>query len=505
MSETKKKRKASDSGLILPKIASIPVTQARSVYASFIEDNYGSSSDMRMSMLPQSVCIKPGIPIPFVLQYVLSYGVLPLGGVIEINGPPQSFKTAMSYEIGKRFIQYGGALNFLVTEAKISEDYAHSIMGYNHKTLNNFHPVLTKTMNKWQKLLLQFISLGKDVVDKGDDVNKIPAGGFVPYLFAIDSVMGANLEEVDGRIVKKGFADRDMPVMAQSLTNFLKLAANSIEGYPFMLLLINHRKEQKSEQDGPYAPKVFTKAGGQHLRFQATYELVLRCVGKWTTQDMSGKGSMDVEWRRIRIENGKNSAGTDGRFVDVDVSWRNRIVDGQLRQITTFHWDKAIVDLLMDWQEAKLVRGANSDKGVKGRKENMDRHFHIRKIPRVGYISDTLGIDKSNALSAEQMGRAISSNPEIIKKLQFAFGIPAGMIWQPYTSYRDTLKYANAIAKEEADRLLNSKETETDILDDDFYDRASEFDVYAGMDPTQYRRLEPGLLGYTAPEVLSDE
>ena len=459
------------------KTETTPTASVQSLYAEMLATQFGGTKDPALLAKGAATHSQVGIPIPLALQYTLGCSVLPLGIVLGIDGPSMSHKTAFAYELGRRFIRHGGWLDFLVTEGKINPTYAHSIIGYDEQALMNFHPFRTVSMNDWQDQLLKLIKMNQELADKGNKELGIKAGAKYPVMFAIDSVMGANLVEMSERIGKQGFAGRDFPVNAMSLTNYLKDIANKIQAYPFMLALINHLKEKPVDPNDRYAKRESTRAGGQHLKFQSTYELTLHAVKQWVIQDKHLDGALEIENRTVRINNGKNSAGTDGRAVDVDISWRFRNIAGSQRQITKWHWDKAIVDLLMKWQDVKTASAAMSDKTAVGRKENMDRFFHIRKIPRVGYVSRTLGIDKNNAIEdAEQMGALIRKSPEATRGIQSAFGIPIGYLWEPDTDYRRTKTKADIRAAKDTEDLKQAAAANRS----DLYGDQDEMSAYLG-------------------------
>src|SRR5690606_22588322 len=121
-----------------------------------------------------------------------------------------------------------------------------------------------------------------------------------PVLIGVDSIMGANADETANKIEQDGSTSRGFPLEALILTPYLKDVASKISGFPFVLFLINHRKEKEKDPSKPYAEPEFTKPGGKQLRFQATYELVTHRVGKGRrTPDRRPDGGAEIEWRTI--------------------------------------------------------------------------------------------------------------------------------------------------------------------------------------------------------------
>lgn len=437
----------------------VPI-DARSVLLGSIREQ-NKDQPAKLCLIDESFGFKVGLQIPLPLQFVIGYGVLPLGVVMEVNGPPMSMKTAFAYEMGRMFIDRMGMEIFLVTEGKISEAFAQSIIGYNQAAVNGFAGYITESMNEWQKLLMDHIKLFTNAFTKGNAALDLPKGQTFPVLMGVDSIMGANLLEVTQKIDKDGFAGRQHPVAALSLTNYLKDAANKIAGHPINLLFINHRKESEPDPQNPYAPVRATKAGGKHVRFQASYELVLHKVGHRIRRDTHPDGAADVHYRTIKIECLKNSGGTDGNGIEVDVSWRWRRIGGRLRQVTIWHWDAVIPQMIVSWHEGKLYAFGRRLTSTGGRLEQFDRFFHLRAVNGGSrgklYFSKTLGMEKSDAVNAGQMGRMIMENPEAVASIQQAFGIEPGIVWKPGVNYYDLFDKASNASEKQLQSYLRTE------------------------------------------------
>lgn len=422
-----------------------------------------------------------GIRIPFALQYLLGSEVLPMGVAIETNGPPMSCKTMLMYEFARFFKEASGYFDMILTEGKVSQELVRSVVGWDDSSRRATNIVSVPTMNAMMREISNRISWITQVAEKGEEpTSKAGLGYVAPFLIGVDSVMGANASETSAKIQKEGDVGRSFPVEALILTPFLKETAARITNFPFVLFLINHRKESEKDPSKPYDPVKFTKPGGKQLRFQASYELVTHLDKRgWQTPDPRPNGGAEIEHRLIRIDNGKNSAATDGRHIKVRVSWRSVITDklradGVLkkvsRQLTKWHWDEAIPPLLTSWKKGN--KGKDGDPaGEKARQAKLDTVLHIRTAPGGRYYSDTLGVPKEKAIDASRMGKLISDDEQVLEGLRALFGISDGYIWAagPGADYRrirlKLKKHADGAGAAQIDKSM--KELSGDALKDD--------------------------------------
>jgi RecA/RadA recombinase len=397
-----------------------------------------------------------GLKIPFPLQYILGCGVLPLGIVMEINGAPQSCKSMFAYELGRMFAESGGWLEFIVTEGKISKNLAYSVMGWEPERRKAFFPYMAQNMKVWQSLMQERIGQTIDMVERGDSASGMPPGATYPVMFCVDSIMGANLPETEKRINDDGFAGRSFPAEALSLTTYLKRIANMVMPYPFLAAFINHLKI--TESDDAYTPAKKSRPGGKQLRFSETFEIQMYRRASETALDKSSGAGAEIHRRLIEMEVAKNSIGTDGRKIQVYVSWKfQSIGNGMSIQRTKWDWNEATTRMLANFQAGKMTRIKSADTSLRNR---LDEFFHLRKLTNNRYASDFLGIPSSDPLSAGEMGALINSRDDAIQALRTAFGIPAYHTWQPGTDYAEQRREVLGRETEQENMLIEALRSE---------------------------------------------
>lgn len=430
-----------------------------------------------------------GLKIPFALQFVLGSEVLRLGIAIEVNGPPMSCKTMLMYEFGRIFTEANGWLDMVITEGKASPGLIRSVVGWGAKARRGVKMLMVSTMNAMMTQLVFRLQLYKQLATKGGEGTKAVGHKF-PVLLGVDSVMGANASETSNKINTEGDVKRNFPVEALILTPFLKEVANRIACYPYVLMLINHRKEGEKDETKPYEKVKFTKPGGKQLRFQATYELVTHLVKGWQDVDRRADGGAEVEHRLIKIGNGKNSAGTDGREIKVRVSWRTVVAekkraDGKIkkvpRQLTKWHWDEAIAPMLSAWKNGKQRRGvAGISPEASARTAKLDTILHLRESPGGRFWSKTLGISKDAPATAERIGQLIEADDAILDGLRALFGIEDGYVWDTTKDFTRELKRLRKFAETEGADFLDGNAAALENVWDDDEDAAGEAELAAG-------------------------
>lgn len=415
--------------------------ELRDLFVTGVGTEQLSSPDSALQVNPLSDVVKLGLPIPFPMEYILGCDVLQTGVVVEANGPPASCKTMLLFECGRWFIENGGIFDMVVTEQKLSEELAYSVIGHDYSKRRNFMPWTASSLENMCQLVQDSMArVNAFAKMKHPSTGKL-IGHSMPLLVGIDSIMGAIAEETKAKIKADGAPSRGFAIEALLLNSFMKDMAADIHNKPFLLFLINHRKEGKQDPTNTWKPRDFTKPGGKQIQFQDTYELVLHaCSGKSHKRvDRAVNSGLDINGRTITIENGKNSAGQDRRVIDVDVTFRNRIVqmegpDGMYaasKQITKFDWDTSTTRLLWGVYEGKDGRFGVEE--LKIRKAKLEEVLQIRRGTKGGehFWSSTLGITESDHVSARAFGRLVSQNPDVLEALRLIFSITKGKVWVP--------------------------------------------------------------------------
>lgn len=424
------KKKAAQTGLSVPSGGTFSV---RSLNARNLFDEHVNKQGSRLYSLPYAGNVIVGIPIPFPLQYLIGCTVLQLGIVVEANGPPESGKTTLLYEFGRLFRKAGGWLEMVVSENKISEELARSIIGWDVEGLESFNSFFASDLEDMMTEIQSISDRAKQMMKTIHPETKKPLGATFPVLIGVDSIMGTNSVESNKKISEDGSPSRSFPVEALKINPFMKKIAADISTFPQMLFIINHRKEGKKDPSKPYAPVEFTKPGGKQIQFQDTYELIIHGTKAQTHVEPHIDGGLDVFTRTLNIKVGKNSAGISGREVAVPYSWCHRMtniemMDGSIsresKQLTIFRWNEATTNLLYAYQQAPQ----KSKEAGALRMAKLDKILHFRK-EKGRYYSKTLGISKEDAVNAAEFGMIVTRTPHVLKELQQHFGIIQGFEW----------------------------------------------------------------------------
>lgn len=443
-----------------PKAFTNPAILARQMYMDAILVEHANKRKTSLMYRPRSRPMKLGLPIPLPLEFVLDTQVMPLGVMLEANGPPMSCKSMLMYEFGRIASMANGWMESVLTEGKASETAARSIIGWDDVGQNSFLMKKANDLNHAMQLIRESMDNIKRVQETTNPQTKKPYGDVFPVVVAVDSIMGALARESMDKITKKGEAGRSFPVEALQLTQFIKYLASCIQNEPWLFFLINHRKERPKDPNQPHAPVEFSKPGGKQIQFSDSYELVLHMMRAWSEVDQSDTGGVEVQYRRIRIDNGKNSAGTDSRHIFVDVCWRAiRNPDdreGGMLQQTLWDWDSATVDLLMDWKDVKKHRLISKASDEYSPERKMDRFFHIRRVTGDKYWSKNFGMTAADAVDKREMGKMIQGDPEVRTAIRRAFNIAEGREWIGGTSYSSMLRKVLKEAQKDADAYLEA-------------------------------------------------
>jgi hypothetical protein len=231
--------------------------------------------------------------------------------------------------------------------------------------------------------------------------------------------------------------------------------------------------------------------------------MITHMIKEWADVDPNPDGGTEIHHRLIRIDNGKNSAGTNGRQVTVRVSWKYRVIkrkrfDGKVvptqYQLTTWHWEEGIAPLLSAWKKGSSAHksDAGSLSKAEQRRIKLDAVLHFRDAPGGRYYSKTLGIPKEKPVTAERFGRLLCRREDIMDSLRAMFGINDGYVWDSTKDYnvvrRQLSKYAQVQGAAELDKLgdaLTNNRFDEDIMEGDELDSDGELVPTHDIDITQ--------------------
>ncbi len=350
-----------------------------------------------------------GIPMPALpIEYLLCQDVFPLGLVLQLLGEAGSLKSAFLYEIFRWFRRAGGGSHLEEVETKWSADLMQSIVGYADDEVN----VLVNRCNsveEWQQRLQYDIKTEKSKL-MGTKEEPGP-GRTIPICFGVDSIMGKASFETQEKVHEAGFAGRNFPIEALSITSFMKTVPQMIDEWPFALVLNNHLKMGK-DSDGNDKRGV---AGGRGVNFQESFELETK-VRKRKIE------CADWDGVQIEIQCMKNSFGPSWRKIPARMLWWAEENPSYPDPKHPQHWKQRTV---WDWHWS-TVKFLTELKGRDAaRLKEVGFHIKAEKTSDVDNSawSSTLGMKSKDAVRWDVLGKMIADSPDASNLVRQALGI----------------------------------------------------------------------------------
>lgn len=350
-----------------------------------------------------------GIPLPcLAFEFLLANDVLPLSVVMQLVAKWGTGKSGLVAEMFRWFDDAGGMGFHNENETKFSPEWFESIMG--KACFDRLTTQRCTSIDDWQTRLTASLEAMKQAMT-GTAENPGPGRTF-PVMFSVDSIMGKLSAESQRKILEEGSAGRAHPVEALAITRYMQTIPSVLDGWPFMLVLVNHLKEKQDENQN----KIRSTAGGVGVNFLETFELEMRKTKSKIQAEAFDGFQVDITCM-------KNSLGPTHRNITTRVLWWEEPDPEdptQWKQKTVWDWDWSTVRLLY---EILHVKGANP----KLKKNLIDSGFHL-DCPSVSDVenrawSKTLGMTKDDALPWNEVGEMIRKNQEVTDMLRHALRI----------------------------------------------------------------------------------
>lgn len=362
-----------------------------------------------------------GIPFPSLsLEYLAGTNVFPLGRITSIVGEEGSCKSGLAMEMARWHIERNGVGMLLENESKYSPMWANSIVGW--RQTDYFGHIKCESVDDWQEKM-HFL------FDKQEDI-MCEAGAIYPFVLILDSIMGKLTEESQTRIAERGHAGREFAVEAMSITRFMQSKISGrISDWPWSLIYINHLKPQKDAQTHSVQRNI---AGGKGAKFQQSFELEVKKIGKVKTNAYDGL--------KLQLRPWKNSLGDDRRqaVVEVHCTWGPMYADdpdSDWRQHTKFLWDRSDISLLEGGQTGLPPQHAARVREI----------INIQPLTGGRVACKALGITRDSPLSRDEAGQALKENAQVMSDLRKALGIA---VYREFESGQDYRLQRGAIKKE---------------------------------------------------------
>jgi hypothetical protein len=394
-------------------------TNVSAALTSMIDGVKASGDDLAAHSIGEAHKLICGIPLPgLAFEYLVQNNVWPLGRVSQILGTEGSFKSQLTIEMARIFIEAAGGSWLGEHESKLSPDWVSSTIGWDRE--DSYKLEWCDSMDEWQQKLMSITAKNKRFM-MGTKTEPGP-GAVYPLLFVVDSIMGKAMQETQDRIVSAGSAGRDHPIEAKSLTSFMRTYPQSISRWPFHFMMVNHLRPKKVTGHGVTTVER-DRAGGRGKEFQESFEIEMEKRGKISSVNFDG--------RYVQLKVFKNSMGMDGRSIIVPIRWWQEDdpnVEGGWRQVTKWDWNSATVALLGG--EYGLT---NEEKSRV--KDVLDLHMPNKAKA----YSKTLGIKPEQALPLEDVGRMIHENEEVMRGVRRALGVKMRTVFTAGTDYMEQL------------------------------------------------------------------
>lgn len=364
-------------------------------------------NDPSIAVAGEAGCMVIGIPLPsLAVEYILQNTVFPLGRMTQIVGTEGTCKSALCFEIARWFNDYAGTAYLLENESKYSADYANSIMGWPTDAESDVLGHLRcNSLEDWQSRL-------QDIVRR---IKEAEEGSLYPVLLILDSIMGKLAAESQDNIERVGYADRQFPVEALKINNFLKKFPQDIEGWPMCFVAVNHLKPQKSDS-GPHMER--NKAGGRSISFQETFEIEMKRDVNPNIR-LVDDANFEIGGLNLTLACKKNSLGETERKIRAAVKWTHRPIgpDGEYLQVTRWDWPEATVKLLTSFEKGHRANKIKEIVNIQGSGQK--------------FWCTELGATKNDPLSAHDLGVLIESDAGRKTELRKLFGIKERRVFEP--------------------------------------------------------------------------
>ncbi len=350
-----------------------------------------------------------GIPLPgLAFEFLLANDVLPLSIVMQLVAKWGTGKSGLVAEMFRWFDTAGGMGFHMENETKFSPEWFESIMGT--PCFDRLTPQRCTSIDDWQQRLTASIDYMKSAME-GTAAEPGPGRTF-PVMYSVDSIMGKLSVESQKKILEEGFASRGFPIEALAITRYMQTIPSVLDGWPFLLVLVNHLKEKQDENQN----RVRSTAGGVGVNFLETFELEMRKTKSKIEAEAFDGFQVDITCM-------KNSLGVTGRTITTRVLWweeEDPSDPSQWKQKTVWDWDWSTIRLLYSILH---VKGANP----KLKKNLQEADFHL-DCPSVSDVenrawSKTLGMTKDDALPWNEVGAMIRTNPKVMATLRDALRI----------------------------------------------------------------------------------
>lgn len=352
-----------------------------------------------------AACSMWGVPIPSLAFSYLIGGcsIIPCQRYMGVSGEEKSFKSTLSLEIGRWFIEAGGVDIHLDTEHKIAEGDVNTTID----ALSWWNGIAEKrarvlkrcgSVSEWQKQVVAAVEFNRV------KVNPRPPGERMPVFVTVDSLSGRDTDDADKNLRKEGSADeRSYPIGANQTTKFLETL--NMLGTTCTISWVQHMKRVLEGGTG-YGPQ-YKEKGASAAQFSTSTHIRARAAATPVVKAQwfgAPDADQPVEGREVWLKTARTCVGPGGRTICVPLLWQYLEDDqGRQRQAMWFDWNYSLGKLLADMKYSDSF----TPKLFSTDKERLEGALHFTRPTTTTIKCEELGLDKA---SFAEFGAAIEGN-----------------------------------------------------------------------------------------------
>lgn len=329
-----------------------------------------------------------GIDMPsLALEYLMGTDKLILSMMYGIAGPRESFKSTLALALSEMVLKQGGIGFLAETEGgKISPTTVESILGDEAAAMQLN---IVESLEEAQKYLTWALQYMKDTYGDKDQM----------AVAMLDSLNGPAAAERHEKFDKAGHGARDFAVEALIWSQWFKVHAARMVGWPLLFLFVNHEKRDISSKN-EHAKR---HPGGDAQEFHAMAYL--------STRRVRSNETVKMDIHQLDVQTVKHSFGIKRR-ISLPL-----IVDKTGRQSKLwFDWGHATAHLLSEQTSTAVKDIAH----VTTSTQSMTAATRTFSCKQVGMAKAT----------GAELGEAIHADEEIMRQLREALRIEPYRKWE---------------------------------------------------------------------------
>ena len=355
-----------------------------------------------------------GVKIPhLMMEYLFCLNVIPMPTIIELAGMQGSCKSTFLQYLMRIFAEQGMNAHMIETEGKMSWTLFESILR-EHVSRTGLTPG-PMSQEEWMAEFLFACANYRKAYSASLDAYRRSGGQeplVKPFLEGLDSLGGAPSNETMKTTDKDKSVGRSFPIEALKNSRFFPQIPVRMRDLPMVFVYTNHEQTRITEQKGPFAVQGPRSSQGGH---RPDFFCGLRIFFEQQTKPKTVSG---VTTQVLKLETVKNSFGEKNRSFALPMCWKT-VTDeetGEDRQETWFDWEGTLTNFL----------APPSGVDTKFPRTELKKLITVVRNSEASFSCKELGLDK---VSPQEVGRAIESEPDLVKEIRPILGISTWRVW----------------------------------------------------------------------------